>query len=199
MAALPPAASLELQTDPYEGEGRFLSVTHYRASGNVKTLVLLALLLSACASAPSSEVIDRPVFAGFTVDQVRNAVRIVLADVARSQSNVRIRDDRVLTEGRIGACERDVVCGGGTLYIQQNTGTPWARIEVRLLDHREGTAVEVDIEYSTSGYVHCRDGFDRVRCRPEQLSSTGFLERKIINGIRVQLEAEDDVLGLLSE
>lgn len=162
-------------------------------------LNLLALLVAACASASSSEVIDHAIFEGSAVDEVREAARIVVAEIAGSQTMVRIRDDRVLTEGRIGVCGRDVVCGGGTLYIQQNTGTPWATIEVHLLDLRKETTVKVEIEYETSSHAHCGDEFDRIRCQPVSLSSTGFLERKIIAEIRAHLEAEDGGLGMLPE
>jgi hypothetical protein len=130
------------------------------------------------------------------VEQVRDATRDVLEGVAPSQSVVRATDNKVLTEGRFGVCGRDIACGSGTVFIRQNTGTPWTTVEVRLLDFREDAAIEVDIEYETSR--HCGDGYVAVACLPEELGSTGFLEHRIIDEIRARLEAKDGQTDIVS-
>ncbi len=78
---------------------------------------------------------------------------------------------------------RQVACGSGTRYPEQNTGTPWTTIEVRFQDLGSATGVAVEIEYESSS--HC-DPYD-VGCLPEPLASTGVLERQIIDEIRARL------------
>ncbi len=150
----------------------------------MKKFAHFAVVLAACASTPRSEFIDHAVFEDFAVELVREAARIVVEEVAHPQSVVRVTDERVLTEGRIGVCGEHVACGSGTRYAEQNTGTPWTTIEVRFLDLGVDTAVEVEIEYESSS--HC-DRWD-VSCLPEPLGSTGGLERQIIDRIRARLE-----------
>ncbi|HKY60514.1 MAG TPA: hypothetical protein VJP59_05830 [Gemmatimonadota bacterium] len=163
----------------------------------MKVLSLLVLVLTACVSTPQSQFIDHAVFEGFAPEQVRGATRQVLEEIAPSGSKVRTANDVLLTEGRFGVCGRDVACGSGTQFIQQNTGTPWTTVEVRLLDLGEDTGVDVEIEYETNR--HCGDGYAEVTCLPEELGSTGFLERRIIDEIRARLEARGDLTNIASE
>ncbi len=163
----------------------------------MKKLHLLVLILAACASTPRSEFVDHAVFEGSTVGQVRDAVLDVLQEVAPSQSAVRATGDLVLTEGRFGVCGRDVACGSGTHYIGHDTGTPWTTIEVRLLDLGEDAGVNVEVEYETSR--HCGNGYVPVTCLPEELGSTGYLERRIVEGIRARLEAKGGVADIVPE
>lgn len=104
----------------------------------MKKFANFALVLAACASTPRSEFIDHAVFEGFAVEPVREAARIVVEEVAHPQSVVRVTDERVLTEGRIGVCEEHVACGSGTRYPEQNTGTPWTTIEGATASVRQG-------------------------------------------------------------
>lgn len=153
----------------------------------MKKLAYFALVLAACGSTPRSEFIDQAVFEDFAVELVREAARIVVEEVAHPRSVVRVTGERVLTEGRIGVCEEHVMCGSGTRYAEQNTGTPWTTIEVRFLDLGVDTAVEVEIEYESRN--HC-DRWD-VGCLPQPLGSTGGLERQIIDRIRARLEDKE--------
>lgn len=157
-------------------------------------LSLLSLLLAACASRPSSEPEDRPVFEGYAVESVREAARSVLEELAYGQWDVRASDWRVVTEGRIGRCDEHVDCGHGTRLEQQTLGTPWTTVEVRFEDVGSGVAVDVRIEYLTD--AHCPSGWLEVECIPERLGSTGVLERAIVEWMRAGLEEEPAVMAI---
>lgn len=156
-------------------------------------LVPLVLILVSCASTSRAGFVDQMVFEDFAFEQVREATRKVLEEVAHPRSLVRARPDRVVTEGRFGVCGRDVVCGSGTQFIRHDTGTPWTTVEVGLRKLNGGTAIRVNIEFET--LQHCGDGYAEVTCLPEELGSTGFLERLIIEGIRAHLEAKEDFVA----
>lgn len=179
---------------PAEGARRVHERLHVGASS---LALAVALAVAACASAPRAEFVDQAVFAAVTVEEVREAARDVLEEVAHPPSAVRATEGHVRTEGRIGVCGRDVACGGGTVHPNQPTGTPWATIDIRLLDRGTDTTVEVEIVYETLS--HCGRGHPEVTCMPEPLGSTGGLERLILEGIGTRLESGGESAELLPE
>lgn len=144
------------------------------------------LLFAACASAPRTERVEHAVFEGYAVDAVREAAEVVLAEVAHPMSVVRVTEQgSVLTDGWIGDCAREVTCAG-RVGDQGNPGsqaTPWTTIEVGLRDLGMDTAVEVEIVFE--------DCDPAVDCQPQRLASTGALERRIVDDIRVRLESPE--------
>lgn len=147
----------------------------------MRTAAFLALVLSACASAPVSEGEQRTVFAGHAVEPVREAALAAVEAAAHPISVVRVTDSgTVLTEGRIGDCGKHVACKTSTAYPGEGA-TPWTTIEVRFQDLGEDTAVEVAIEYES-----CEPG---VGCVPERFASSGELELQILDGMRARLES----------
>lgn len=158
----------------------------------MRKLGLFAGLLAGCASAPRSEFVDQALFRGYTLPEVRETARLVLEEkeIAPCDHVVRAWNDRVVTDGRIGVCGRDVACGGGAATLNRTTGTPWTTIEVRLQDRGEDTAVRVDIEYVSRS--HCTMSSLYLTCFPEQLGSLGFLERRIIERIRARLTSDPE-------
>ncbi len=147
----------------------------------MRTAAFLALVLSACASAPVSEGEQRAVFAGHAVEPVREAALAAVEEAAHPISVVRVTEaGSVLTEGRIGDCGKHVACKTSTAYPGDGA-TPWTTIEVRFQDVGEGTAVEVAIEYES-----CEPG---VGCVPERYASSGELERVILEGIQARLDS----------
>jgi hypothetical protein len=149
----------------------------------MKTATLLALVLAACASAPVSDGEERAVFAGYSVEPVREAALAAVEEAAHPISVVRVTDaGSVLTEGRVGECGRDVACRTSSAYAGDGA-TPWTTIEVRFQDLGQDTAVEIAIEYES-----CEPG---PGCVPERYASSGELEREIQEGIRARLESSD--------
>jgi hypothetical protein len=149
----------------------------------MKAAALLAIVLSACASAPVSEGEEVATFAGYGVAPVREAALAVVEEVAHPISVVRITEEgSVMTEGRIGTCGDQVTCRTSTAYAGAGA-TPWTTIEVSFRDLGGDTAVQVAIEYES-----CEPG---VGCVPERLASSGTLERQILDGIRSRLAGEN--------
>lgn len=150
-------------------------------------LPYLLLILAACATTSRPEVYDgrKALLEGFTIDEVREAARVVIEEVAHPRSVVRVSDARAMTEGRVGVCGKHVACGEGPY---RKIGTPWTTIKVEFRNLGKDTAVEVSIDYETR--AHCAERWLNVMCAAENLSSTGVLERKIISGIRARLGGE---------
>jgi hypothetical protein len=183
-----------------------------------RVFLLGLVALAACATTPQSEGFDdnRVVFKGFTVDEVREVARAVVEDITHPKSCrpgkrtcrppvVRVHDDRVVTDGRIGVCGKHVACGESGYSPYFRTGTPWTTIKVELEDLGMDTAVEVDIEFETvppntvSGTACTDTGrLFEADCVPEVLGSNGVLEQEIIAGIRAGLDAKphDDRVSL---
>jgi len=149
-----------------------------------KNLPLLSVLLAACASAPRSDLAGRTIFQDHGIEQVREAARGALEDLAYGQWEVRAHDRRVVTEGQIGLCDRHVHCAHG-VFDTEVEGPSWATIEVGLEGLGADTAVVVRIEYLM--YAHCQPRYLEVECIPERLPSTGVLEDEIVEGIRARL------------
>jgi hypothetical protein len=144
----------------------------------MRATIVLAFVLTACASAPVTEGEDRAVFAGYAVGPVREAALAAVEEVAHSRV-VRITSEgSVLTEGGIGKCGEHVTCRSSTAY--GIIGEHWTTIEVRFRVVGGDTAVEVAIEYESCGRP-------RFGCVPERLASTGKLERQILDGVRSRL------------
>lgn len=152
-------------------------------------IIPLALLLTACASTPTSEGLHEAIL-GYAAKPVRDAAVVVVTEVAHPMSVVRITDDgSVLTEGWAGACGTDVACPTRVGY-RGYAGSAWATIEVRFQDLGTATAARVEIEFE--------DCHPNVDCQPQRLASTGALERQILDGIRARLESpEKDPLAEL--
>lgn len=163
----------------------------------MRALVIVTLFAVGCASTPEADTVDRAVYEGYTVEQVREAAWSVVTEVTH-QSKIRVHDRRVVTEGRLGRCGEHVRCASYHVYgaIEPSRTT----LDLRLHDRGTATAVEVTIEYETES--HCRDEqFERdPGCLPQSLSSTGGLEREILDRIRARLEGggEDGVAAGLS-
>ncbi|HEY7531481.1 MAG TPA: hypothetical protein VH681_01710 [Nitrospiraceae bacterium] len=152
------------------------------------SMLLIVLILAACSSAPRSQGNNHTVFKGFAVGPVREAARVVVEEVAHPKSVIRITDEgSVLTQGWIGVCGEEVACGSWTGH-DGHAGTPWTTIEVRFRELKLDTAIEVEIEYE--------DCDPDPSCQPELLGSTGALEKRIIDGMRIRLEqTESDQHG----
>lgn len=153
-----------------------------RSAGfSVLLLATVAGMSAACATTPN--VPDSAVYPGSTVDEVREAARVVVEEVAHPESVVRVTDDRVMTEGRFGVCGKHVACGG-TADGSVRFGNPWTTLKVGLRDRGSDTAIELDIDYETRRHCSRSD----PSCSPARLGSTGVLEQEIIDGIRARLE-----------
>jgi len=162
---------------------------------SIRMLAACSLLLAACASAPRSEPRDREVLHGYTVEQVREAARGVLEQLAYGQWDVRVHDHRVLTEGRIGRCDEHVDCGHGTRLEEQTLGSPWSTLEVRF--RNLGSPLDVEVAAKIEYREHSQSCRYEVDCIPERFGSTGVLERDIVDRIRARLEEETDVAPIL--
>lgn len=151
----------------------------------MRAFAIVTLIAVGCASTPEADTVDRAVYEGYTVEQVREAARSVVTEVAHPQSEIRVHDRRVVTEGWFGRCGEHVTCASS---VYGRMGTPRATLNVRLRDQGTATAVEVTIEYETES--HCGDEWneDDAGCLPQRLSSTGALEREILDRIRGRLE-----------
>jgi hypothetical protein len=177
-----------------------------------KVALLCILALVACATTQQSEshTGNRVVFEGFSVDEVREVARSVVEDVTHPKSCrpgritcrppvVRVHDDRVVTDGRIGVCGKHVACGESPYPPYYRTGTPRTTIRVELEDLGVDTAVEVDIDFETANYCihappvqYASRSRTRRDCVPEVLGSSGVLEQEIIAGIRAGLDGKSD-------
>ena len=143
---------------------------------------VLLVVLAACASLPRGSDKHRMLLEGQDPDAAREAALAVVENVAHPTSVVRITEEgKVLTEGRMGVCGKEVTCSTGTAYPGY-VSSPWTTIEVRVQDLGRDTAVQVAIEYES-----CEPG---VSCVPERYASSGEMERRILEGIRAHLAGE---------
>ena len=144
----------------------------------MKDLSCLLLVLAACATAPHAEAPGPLVLEGVSVERVREAARAVVGEVVHSGSIAPVTEGgSVRAVGWIGECGRDVSCAVSTNYGRL---APHTTVEVHFRDLGAATAVDVEIVYE--------DCVPDVDCQPQRLSSTGRLEREILDGIRVQVE-----------
>ncbi len=172
---------------------------------NKGPLLCMLAFVVACATTQQSESYNgnRVVFEGFGIDEVREAARSVVEDVTFPKSCrpgkttcrppvVRVHDNLVVTDGRIGVCGKHVACGESPYPPYFRTGTPQTTIRVELEDLGADTVIEVDIDFETAYCIHDPLVQFEADCMPEVLGSNGVLEQEIIAGIRAALTGESD-------